>query len=110
MKYTKNKICKNLGILFQARDYLSKDGYYYYHYCTMPIFTHTQINILLCLYSHIYELCQFNMTRYDKNKPKENPQPVKARHLYLPFIKISFQTIQKFLYKTKLLIYINQIF
>ena len=37
IKYTQNKISKNIGILYKARDYLRK---VYCHY-TMPIFTHT---------------------------------------------------------------------
>ena len=36
IKYAKNKISKNIGILYKARDYLSKERYY-----TMPIFTDT---------------------------------------------------------------------
>ena len=62
IKYTENKISKNIGILYKARDYLSKES------------------LLSLYYSHIRKLCQFSMGKYDKNKLKENPQPAKAHY------------------------------
>ena len=41
IKYTENKISKNIGILYTARDYLSMESRKVYCHCTMPIFTHT---------------------------------------------------------------------
>ena len=32
------------------------------------------------LLSPIHKLCQFSIGKYDKNKPKENPQSAKARY------------------------------
>ena len=34
------------------------------------------------LLSHIHKLCQFSIGKYDKNRPKENPQSAKARHTH----------------------------
>ena len=54
IKYTEKKFSKIIGILYNARDYLSKLSLYY-----------------ACI--HTYVLCQFSMDKYDKNKLKENP-------------------------------------
>ena len=62
IKYTENKIAKNIEILYKARDYLSKKF----------------IVIILCLYSHICKLCQFSVGKYDKNKLKIHSQQMHA--------------------------------
>ena len=67
IKYTENKVSKNIGILYIRRDNLSK-----------------QSLLSLCLYSYIRKLyqCSYIMGKYDKNKLKENPPPAKARHFH----------------------------
>ena len=65
IRYTENKIFKNIGILYQTRDCLIKENF---------------LVIIPCPYSHKRKLCQFSMGKYDKNKLKENQQSVKACH------------------------------
>ena len=52
--------------MYKARDYISKESLLSLHYA----------------YINTHRLCQFSMSKYDKNKLKENPQSAKACILF----------------------------
>ena len=53
IKYTENKIAKNLGLLYKARLFLERNA----------------LLALLLIYANLHKLCQYSLEQYLQDKP-----------------------------------------
>ena len=65
IKYIENKVAKNIGLLYRAKQFLDKNSLF----------------IILFVYSHLFQLCKFILGQWKQSKSKKATQS-----LCIPFV------------------------